>query len=268
MPLIRDEAVVLARLDYSETSQVIAVFTRTHGKMRAIAKGIKRGTKARFAVGIDLLDIGTLVVSTRGERDSGLATVTEWKQTRSLSGLREKLPRIQAAQYAAEITSHLTEEWDPHDDLYDTLVALLIAIADAAEPLPDLVRYQIALLDAVGSVPRFDACMLCGREAELTYFSSFEGGMVCRHCEATQVEKRQVTERTRRALRDRRFDVDPAPQHGRSPETTGPNPTEVAARTAAIGPFSLLNYHIGHLMGREPLLASKIVPPGQRRIVR
>jgi DNA repair protein RecO (recombination protein O) len=98
MPLIRDEAVVLGRLDYSETSQVIVVLTRAHGKLRAIAKGIKRGTRARFAVGIDLLDVGTLVASGRSERDGGLATVTEWRQTRSLSGLRERLSRIEAAE--------------------------------------------------------------------------------------------------------------------------------------------------------------------------
>ena len=105
MALISDSAVVLTRLDYSETSQVIVLLTRAHGKVRAIAKGIKRGTKKRFAAGIDLLDVGQVVVSSRYERGPGLATVTEWKQTRSLSGLREKLFRIQGAQYVAEITA-------------------------------------------------------------------------------------------------------------------------------------------------------------------
>ena len=37
MPLIQDQAVVLRRLDYSETSQVLVLFTRDHGKVRAIA---------------------------------------------------------------------------------------------------------------------------------------------------------------------------------------------------------------------------------------
>ena len=268
MPLIRDEGVVLTRVDYSETSQVIAVFTRTHGKVRAIAKGIKRGTKARFAVGIDLLDIGTIVAATRAERDAALATVTEWKQTRSLPGLREKLSRIQAAQYAAEITSHLTEDWDPHDDLYDSFVALLIQLADAAEPLPDVVRYQLALLDAVGSMPRFEVCALCRRGEDLTYFSSFEGGMICRHCEAVQVEKREVTAKTWRALREGRFEPSNDAHDGPRAETDDPVSPERVARASAIGPFSLLNYHIAHLMGREPLLASKLVPPEERRILK
>ena len=55
MPLVKDEAIVLRRLDSSESSQVLVFFTREHGPQRLIAKGIKRGTKQRFATGIDLL---------------------------------------------------------------------------------------------------------------------------------------------------------------------------------------------------------------------
>ena len=79
MPLIRDTAVVLGRLDYSETSQVIVLLTREHGKVRAIAKGIKRGTKQRFAAGIDLLEIGSVVLTS--------------KQARTPPGFRRQQPR-------------------------------------------------------------------------------------------------------------------------------------------------------------------------------
>ena len=54
MTAIKDEAIVLRRLDYSETSQVLAFFTRDHGPRRLIAKGVKRSTKKKFATGIDL----------------------------------------------------------------------------------------------------------------------------------------------------------------------------------------------------------------------
>ena len=39
------------------------------------------------------LEVGDLVISSRHERSATLASLTEWKQTRSLSGLREKLSR-------------------------------------------------------------------------------------------------------------------------------------------------------------------------------
>jgi DNA repair protein RecO (recombination protein O) len=243
MAAIADSSVVLRRLDYSETSQIIVFFTRRHGKVRAIGKGIKRGTKTRFAVGIDLLDIGDLVVSVRQERSETLATLTEWTQTRSLPGLREKLFRIHGAQYAAEITAQLTEDWDPHATLWEALVGVFVELSQADEPLGSVVPYQRRLLEAIGSLPRFDACVLCGRSSDLTHFSSFEGGMVCRHCEPAQVEKVAVSSKTQRALGGR----------------------DEAGSLA--GSFGVMNYHIAHLMGREPLLADKLVTPKRRRMV-
>ena len=244
MPPISDSAVVLNRLDYSETSQIIVFFTREYGKVRAIGKGMKRSTRTRFAVGIDVLDVGRLVVSARQERSANLATVVEWRQTRSLSGLREKLFRIYAAEYAAEVTAHLTEDWDPHPELFDALLSTFVELADAAETLRPTVHYQQALLRAIGSMPRFEVCVRCGRADDLTHFSSFEGGTVCRHCEPQQVEKRELSLSTRGALAN-----------------TG-DPLSFT------GVFDILNYHIAHLMGREPALAARVVLPAQRRVVR
>ncbi len=244
MSLIRDQAVVLGRLDYSETSQVIVLLTREHGKVRAIAKGIKRGTKQRFAAAIDLLELGSVVLSARQDRPHTLANITEWKQTRSLLGLREKLHRLHAGQYVAEITAALTEDWDPHAVMYDALVHALVVLGDADTPLPAVTAYQQKLLDEIGSWPRFDACVLCGRMDELTHFSSFEGGMICRHCEPTHIEKREVGPITRAMLIDISTTNDPTPA------------------------FDLLDYHISHLMGRAPKLSEALLTKTQRGHVR
>src|SRR5580765_1123131 len=114
MASIRDKAIVLRRLDYSETSQVLAFFTREHGQRRLIAKGIKKGTKKKFASGIDLLEQGELVLWQSAQSESGLATLTEWRQTDLFLGLRDSLDRWYAGQYAAQITSGMTQENDPH----------------------------------------------------------------------------------------------------------------------------------------------------------
>ena len=259
MSLIQDEAVVLGRLDYSETSQVLVLFTRAHGKVRAIAKGIKRGTKARFAVGVDLLDVGHVVFSSRGERSETLATLTEWKPSRSFWGLREKLFRIHAGQYAAEVTAQLTEDWDAHSELFDALVSTLAALTDASDPLGLVTKYQFALLDSIGSLPRFDACVLCGREEDLTHFSSFEGGLICRHCEPGQVEKRQVSTATVKLLQE----LAAAENHC----LQGPGAPGPVGSGTQVGTFAALNYHIAHLMGREPVMGSTLVSRSAQRVV-
>ena len=289
MASVRDAALVLMRLDYSETSQVVVFFTREHGKVRVIGKGIKRGTKTRFATGIDLLDVGELTLNRRDERGAGLAILTEWKQTQSLAGLRDNLARMRAAEYAVEITSHLTQDWDPHVELYDALLLALTELCDAEEPLGPVTAYQMRLLTAIGSLPRFDVCIFCGRTEDLTYFSSHEGGMVCRDCEPGRVEKREVAAGTLKALRSGGPWLQPRGTRIREVfesttcEEGGHQDSEEAGHVPSgailealrreqetpslVGVFALLNYHIAHLMGREPRLAAKVVPTVQQRIV-
>src|SRR5262245_11644028 len=99
MALHSDDAIVLRRLDYSETSQVLHVFCRELGAQRLIAKGIKRGTKTRVAVGVDLLEWGTVVFSRRAGSDAQLGTMTEWRQKDTFAHVRRDLTRLYAAQY-------------------------------------------------------------------------------------------------------------------------------------------------------------------------
>ncbi len=247
MSLFSDRAVVLRRLDYSETSQILALFTRAHGLVRAIAKGIKRGTKTRFAAAIDLLEVGEVVWSARTDRQQNLAILTEWKQIKAFVGLREKLERLYAAQYAAEVTAELTVDHDPHTRLFDALADFLEAVSGSDQALVHLCKYQRDLLMEIGLMPRCDICVGCRRELrvsrhERAYFSSHQGGLLCRDCELSQVEKRLVNAGTVRAAR-------------------GGEITEAMA----IEVFDLLNYHISHLMQKEPKLAELIVPAVRRR---
>jgi len=244
MPTWNDESVVLTRLDYSETSQVLVLFGRLHGKLRILGKGTKKSTKTRFKPGIDLLDWGHVVFSARHERSSTLANLVEWKQSRCFFGLREKLHRLHGAEYVAETTAHLTEDWDPHPDVFDALIAALTQLDAADEPFTPVVTFQAALLAGIGSLPSWDVCVQCGRERDLTHFTSFEGGLLCRNCEGGRMEKRELSPRTIRSLRS---DADAPPD---------------------VATFDILNYHISHLMGREPRLAAKLAPPAQRRIIR
>jgi DNA repair protein RecO (recombination protein O) len=235
MAAIKDEAITLRRLDYSETSQVLVFLTRGNGLRRLIAKGIKRGTRKQFATGIDLLERGQVVFIAKSQSDASLGTLTEWKQIDGYMGLRNDLQRVYGGQYAAEITAAMVEEGDPQPELYDALRELLGALAAGGEPLPLLVGYQCDLLDRAGLWPDLTRCVVCGKPAppnRAGYFAVHEGGLVCRDCEAGVVEKRKVSGTTLDALRDRRGDAE-------------------SARDA----FELLNYALSHVIGRQPALA-------------
>jgi DNA repair protein RecO (recombination protein O) len=252
MPILQDAGVTLRRLDYSETSQILVLFTQRYGKVRMIAKGIRRSTKTRFATGIDLLEVGDVSFSVRMPGQEALAMLTAWRQRNAFSGLRAALPRIHAAQYLAEVVPALTEDWDPHPQLFETLVRFLEYVSQADEVLAPVVRFQRRLLEAIGSVPRFDVCVACGRAVAARgplHFSSAEGGLLCATCEPARPEKRLVNPAALPALRG---------------ESAGPR---APASDALVGAFDIFNYHISHLMGRAPWLAPYLVEPRAARTI-
>ena len=235
MAAVKAQGVVLRRLDYSETSQVLVFLTREHGLQRLIGKGIKRSTKKHFATGIDLLERGHLVFL-RGARGEGrLGTLTEWQQTESHLGLRADLQRWYAGQYAAEITSGMIEEADPHPDLFDALAELLASLSAGNDPQEGLVSYQCALLRSVGLWPDLTRCVACDRPAparRAAYFSAQQGGLVCRNCQPTLPETRKVSAAVLTGLREGRWEQN-------------------AVRSA----LELLDYMISYTMGRATSLA-------------
>jgi DNA repair protein RecO (recombination protein O) len=229
MALIKDEAIAIRRLDYSETSQVLAFFTREHGKQRLIAKGIKRGTKTRFVTGIDLLERGKIVFSRRERGDRTLGTLTEWQQEDVFAGLRHDLRWMYAGQYAAEAIDIATEESDPTPRLYDATVALLEELP--RQGAPALVTFQRVLLTEIGLMPDLTRCVACGRlwsGKSRPFFSAGAGGLICHDCEGPLVEKRRVEPRILLAL------------------TVG----QIADDTAADA-FDLLDYHLTESLGRR-----------------
>jgi DNA repair protein RecO (recombination protein O) len=243
MASFKDQAIVLRRLDYSESSQVLAFLTREHGQRRLIAKGIKRGTKKKFAAGIDLLEQGSVVFWHRPQSESGLGTLTEWRQTEIFAGLRASLDRWYAAHYMAEITSAMTQENDPHPPLYDALSMHLSAVAGGEPILPRLTVYQRAVLETAGLWPDLTRCVICNRPApagRAAYFSAQQGGLVCRECTAPLVEKRLVS---------------------------GPVLTDLREGGAAqaIEAFRMLDYVIAHAIGRRVALAGRVLGMVQKR---
>src|SRR5579864_8525953 len=132
MPLVNDRCICLRKVEYSETSQILTLFSRAHGILRVIAKGAHRRTKAgasKFDGGIDLLDVGDAVFSHDPARD--LVPLTEWSLKEGHLALRQNLRAIYLGMYAAELVSRLFEEHDPHVEVFDRLEALP---ADLASP--------------------------------------------------------------------------------------------------------------------------------------
>jgi DNA repair protein RecO (recombination protein O) len=205
MSLVRDCCICLRRTEYSETSQIVTLFARTHGIVRAIAKGAHRRTKAgasKFDGGIDLLDNGDAVFTHDPGRD--LATLTEWTLREGHLGLRTTLRGMYLALYAGELVGRLIEEHDPHPDLFDRLEATLSELATTRREEAFL-AFQLDLLRETGYLAELSTCSSCGhafspgRESHL-FFSPSRGGVVCRNCESVVHDRAPFDPRLARLL--------------------------------------------------------------------
>ena len=191
---IKDKAICLLAVNYSETSQVVTLFTRNHGKVAAMAKGSRR-TKSSFDGALEVFSFGEVMLIIK-ESGGQLAMLTEFSQQPGFRMLSQNLDALNAALFASELTEKFLEDHDPHPDLFDKYTKFLETVQKAKEEsltVAWLILYQLRLLEEAGVALMLDACVNCGaEETRGCYFSSHENGLLCANCEMAFPEKRAV----------------------------------------------------------------------------
>src|SRR5262249_19675374 len=122
MGFLTDDCICLLKAEFSETSQILTLFSAAHGVVKVMAKGAHRRTKAgasKFDGGIDLLDRGEAMFTDRTDKD--LAILTEWKLLDGHLALRKNLRGMYLGMYAAELVAMFFEQHDPHPEMFGLL---------------------------------------------------------------------------------------------------------------------------------------------------
>jgi DNA repair protein RecO (recombination protein O) len=198
---IKDTAICLRTVNYSETSQVVTLFTRDHGKIGAMAKGSRRA-KSSFDGPFEMFSFGKAMFTLK-ESGGQLAIMTEFNQQPRFRMLSQNLNALNAALFGAELTERFLEDHDPHPPLFDKFIKFLETIQESKEKgqiLAWLILYQLRLLEETGIGLMLNACVNCGTEinttrvgtAHPTYFSSRENGLLCGNCEMAFTEKQSI----------------------------------------------------------------------------
>ncbi|MEM8873918.1 MAG: DNA repair protein RecO [Planctomycetota bacterium] len=180
MAIQRDVAIVVRCVRFSETSQVVTLFSRRLGLVSLIAKGsLRRDRKGygKFDGGLDLLDLGEAVFRHHPERE--LSTLTEWRQLNGHLGIRRRLRSIYLGMYAAELVGAVFEEHDAHATLFDRF-AKLLGLLPTAQREEVTVAFTLEVLRQSGIVPELGRCAVSGQAVSEgpAYFSAAKGGVV------------------------------------------------------------------------------------------
>ncbi len=145
--------------EFSETSQVVTVFTREHGIVRGLAKGARRNSGS-FDGGVELLSRGELlwVAKPAGQ----LSTLTAWTVLSTSPALRNSWTRWACAMYLAQLIAALFQEADPHPRTFDRVVQLLEH--PGQKPLEDLLETLWLALDDAGFRVELDTDIVSGAQ--------------------------------------------------------------------------------------------------------
>lgn len=210
--LTTDIAICIRAIDYSETSQIVTLFTRANGKIRAIAKGSKRA-KSAFDGAIEIFSYGKIVFA--DPKKEKLATLTEFEQAQAFTPAGDNLFALNCCLFATELLSNLTNDYDPHPELFDSFLQFLKNTnqqqargTEHRDTLALLILFELALLKEVGLQPILNNCVNCkttfenrvSRIENQVYFSSSANGLVCRDCEASFPDKIRLTKNAGRCL--------------------------------------------------------------------
>lgn len=183
--LYRDDAVVLRTQKLGESDRIITLLTRRHGRLRAVARGVRR-TGSRF--GARLEPFGHVDLQIVGDPDDHLNSLHTISQVEGIRLYGKRFltdyPRYTAASAIAETAERLTPvEREPSPQLFQLTLGALRALA-AGEHATTLVldAYLLRGMALAGWAPALSACAVCGAPGPHRAFSVPAGGCVCPDC--------------------------------------------------------------------------------------
>jgi DNA repair protein RecO (recombination protein O) len=185
--LYRDTGVVLRTYKLGEADRIVVVLTAEHGKVRAVAKGVRK-TMSRFGARLEPMShVRLLLYRGRSNNGSALDIVSQAESVETLAPMLANLDRVSQGLAVLEAADQLALEREPNEQLYRMVIGALRTIVERTSPLV-VPAFYWKLLAAEGLSPELDTCVRCGEDVDgdgatqLVAFDLNEGGALCRNC--------------------------------------------------------------------------------------
>lgn len=164
MPVARvykTSAIVLSRFDLGEADRVLTLLTPHDGKLKAIAKGVRR-PQSRLGGSLEPFAELHLVLAHGRTFD----VVTQATVLHAWLALRDRLESTATAWYLSELVERSTEERAPASRLYDLLLAACEHLDGGLPPGRVARWFEFRFTDELGLRPEVDRCVECDRRLE------------------------------------------------------------------------------------------------------
>ncbi|MDR1431830.1 MAG: DNA repair protein RecO [Propionibacteriaceae bacterium] len=184
MPTYRDEAVVLRTHKLGEADRIVTMLSRRHGKIRAVAKGVRR-TSSKFGARLEPFSQVDLQIASGRSLDTITQAVT---MHAPFNPIGADYAAYTAGQVMAEAADRLLPiEGEPALQQYLLLAGALKAMVDGTvdgyrPPGMIMDSYLLRAVAIAGYAPTLDKCARCGAVGPHDRFAVWAGGLVCPDC--------------------------------------------------------------------------------------
>jgi DNA repair protein RecO (recombination protein O) len=177
--LYKTEALILKRIDLGEADRILTLLTPHFGKIRVVAKGVRR-MPSRLAGHVELFTRSQMLLA----KARNLDIVTQSETVDAYRPLHEDLARIAQASYAAELLDALTPDSLENYPVYKLSVDAFALVSSEPSAARVLRWFEMQLLGYMGYAPELQSCVVCRGEIAPTQnaFSPAQGGVICGSC--------------------------------------------------------------------------------------
>ncbi len=191
--ITKSEAIVLRKTNFSETSLIIQLYTKEHGKISALLKGA-RSPKSKIGSKIDILNWVEVVFYNKEEKE--LQLVTQANLINHFPKIKSDLEKLKYASAICELFIKLVPEKDISVRLFKGLTKIL-SLMNEKESQPNYLftQFMIFFIKEIGFELNFSKCSNCGKEIfenENNAFS-FSNGVICSNCNSDKLSTFQFS---------------------------------------------------------------------------
>lgn len=177
--IYKTNGIIIRRTNLNEADRIVTIFSKDYGKIRIIAKGVRK-INSKIAGNLEPFCLSSLNIA----EGKNLDVVTSALIEKCYFNIRNDLKATGFVQYFGELIDKLTEDNDPHPEIYFLLDEVLDNLNSINSEL--LIPYfEWNLLSALGYSPELHRCVHCRKniiESEKIYFNFDRGGLICKAC--------------------------------------------------------------------------------------
>ncbi|MFA5525078.1 MAG: DNA repair protein RecO [Tissierellales bacterium] len=177
--ILKTEGLVLRQTKYDEWDKILTIFTKSNGKIQAIAKGARR-PKGGLVASAQVFGYSEFLLY----KGRNLYQVNQADMIESFFSLRDDLYKLAYATYIAELIDAGASEEYANEKLFDLSIKTLSVLANMNKDYKKLLlAFELKYISFIGYRPHLRNCVICNDElGNGVEFSVEHGGAVCEKC--------------------------------------------------------------------------------------